>query len=277
MAICHELLFRTYYPLKYVLTYKFSQDHIELLFNKIRRRCGWNNNPNVQQFKYALRSILLRNSIEPSQTGNCTHFSDALCESSGILNISSKRNQHREEVQVTDDIDLSAYEAMLIQLDQESPNELLDNVLYYIAGFVVRSLLKSLKCIDCRSALLLDVDDPHALHKDRYPLHAKLTCFKQNRGLIFPSQSVLKIVKAAEVLFKNRVLFTDKQISYEKNLELKIQYGVLQQLGPDIFARSSASGHFYDHTIGEECDHLSSLLRFVTKKYVNLRMKTYGK
>ena len=72
---------------------------------------------------------------------------------------SSKRNQHRE-VQVTDDKDLSAYEAMLIQLDQESPNELLDNVLYYIAGFVVRSLLKSLKCVDCRSALLLDVDNP---------------------------------------------------------------------------------------------------------------------
>ena len=32
-----------------------------------------------------------------------------------------------------------------------------------------------------------------------------------------------------------------------------------------------------DHTIGEECDHLSSLLRLVTKKYISLRMKTYGK
>ena len=59
IAISHELLFRTYHHIKYILTYKFSQDHIELLFNKIRWRCGWNNNPNVQQFKYALRSILL--------------------------------------------------------------------------------------------------------------------------------------------------------------------------------------------------------------------------
>ena len=82
-------------------------------------------------------------------------------------------------------------------------------------------------------------------------------------------------MKAAEVLFKNRVLYKEKQISYEKNLELKIQYGVLQQLGPDIFTRSS--GHFFDHTIGEECDHLSSLLRLVTNKYITLRMKTYGK
>ena len=97
----------------------------------------------MQQFKYALRSILLRNSIEPSQTGNCTHFDDALSVSSVLLNISSKRNQQRQEVEVADDLNESAYEAMLIQLDQESPNELLDNVLYYIAGFVVRSLLKS--------------------------------------------------------------------------------------------------------------------------------------
>ena len=199
-----------------------------------------------------------------------------MCESSGLLNISSKQNQHKQdEVDITDDLDQSAYEAMLIQLDQESPNELLDNVLYYIAGFVVRSLLKGLKCDGCRSALLLDADDPHALHKGRYPLHAKLACFKQSGGLIFPSQSVLKIVKAVEVLFKNRVLFKDQQISFEKNLELKIQYGVLQQLGPDIFTRSS--GHFFDHTIGEKCDHLSSLLKLVTKKYISLRMKTYGK
>ena len=61
-----------------------------------------------------------------------------MCESSGLPNISSKQNQHKQdEVDITDDLDQSAYEAMLIQLDQKSPNELLDNVLYYIAGFVV--------------------------------------------------------------------------------------------------------------------------------------------
>ena len=44
-SIVKELLHRRYNPYKLVLTYKLSQDHIELLFNKIRRRCGWNNNP----------------------------------------------------------------------------------------------------------------------------------------------------------------------------------------------------------------------------------------
>ena len=55
MAIAIDLLMRSYRPYKYVMTYKFLQDHIELLFNKIQRRCGWNNNPDVLQFKYALR------------------------------------------------------------------------------------------------------------------------------------------------------------------------------------------------------------------------------
>ncbi len=33
-------------PFKYFLTYKFSQDHVKLLFSCIRGRGGWNNNPN---------------------------------------------------------------------------------------------------------------------------------------------------------------------------------------------------------------------------------------
>ena len=54
-SIVKHLLTHKTFPYKYVLTYKFSQDHLELLFNEIRRRGGWNNNPNVLQFKYALR------------------------------------------------------------------------------------------------------------------------------------------------------------------------------------------------------------------------------
>ena len=58
-AVAEELLKRKSEPYKFVLTYKFSQDHLELLFNKIRQRGGWNNNPNVHAFKMALRRILI--------------------------------------------------------------------------------------------------------------------------------------------------------------------------------------------------------------------------
>ena len=61
-------------PFKFLLTYKYSQDHIELLFSCIRSKGGWNNNPNVLQFKYALRNMLLRNKITTSNSANCQMF-----------------------------------------------------------------------------------------------------------------------------------------------------------------------------------------------------------
>ena len=46
-------------PFNYLLTYKYSQDHLELLFSCIRSRGGWNNNRNCLQLKYAPRKMLM--------------------------------------------------------------------------------------------------------------------------------------------------------------------------------------------------------------------------
>ena len=93
MAIVKDLLTQNHKPYEYVMTYKFSQDHIEPLFNKIQRMGGWNNNPNVLEFKYALCQMLIRNSIQPSKTGNCTSFEDLLSDSTAFLDISWKCEQ----------------------------------------------------------------------------------------------------------------------------------------------------------------------------------------
>lgn len=45
------------------MTFKLSQDHLKMFFSRLRRRGGWRNNPNCQQFEWALRSILQKNSI----------------------------------------------------------------------------------------------------------------------------------------------------------------------------------------------------------------------
>jgi len=62
----------------YVLTYKFSQDHLEILFGRIRQKFGANNPvvPNVTQFKTAMKQILLKNSIKCRTNGNCNSFDD---------------------------------------------------------------------------------------------------------------------------------------------------------------------------------------------------------
>ena len=41
--------------LKYILTYKFSQDHLELIFCALRACGGFNNNPTAQQFRAAYK------------------------------------------------------------------------------------------------------------------------------------------------------------------------------------------------------------------------------
>ena len=79
-------------PFEYFLTYKFSQDHIELLFSCIRAKGGWNNNPNSMQLKYALRKMLFRNAVKASKNSNCMDFSESF--SSGIIPIFHKR-KHR--------------------------------------------------------------------------------------------------------------------------------------------------------------------------------------
>ena len=59
-------------PRDELVTYRFSQDHVELLFNAIRRAGGWNNNPSCTQFAYIYRRILARAEVAPSNTGNVT-------------------------------------------------------------------------------------------------------------------------------------------------------------------------------------------------------------
>lgn len=43
----------------YLLTYKQSQDHIELFFNAVRARGGWCVNPTARQFSTAYKKLLV--------------------------------------------------------------------------------------------------------------------------------------------------------------------------------------------------------------------------
>jgi hypothetical protein len=72
LAIAKKLLSREHNKFEYVLTYRFSQDQVEMFFSKIRSRLSWNNNPNALQFKWALRALLQKNQITASEKANCT-------------------------------------------------------------------------------------------------------------------------------------------------------------------------------------------------------------
>jgi hypothetical protein len=55
----------------YLLTYKLSQDHIEMFFCAKRSKGGFNNNPTATQFEAAYKSLLTHAEITTSASANC--------------------------------------------------------------------------------------------------------------------------------------------------------------------------------------------------------------
>jgi len=73
LSVSYQLLNKSLSPLKFVLTYKMSQDHLELFFGCVQARGGSNNNPNSVQFKNTLRQLLFTKNITV-ESGNCSNL-----------------------------------------------------------------------------------------------------------------------------------------------------------------------------------------------------------
>jgi hypothetical protein len=57
-------------PLKYLLTHKLSQDHLEQCFGCIRSHNRWNNNLTARQFATVYKRLIVQHEIKVT-TGNC--------------------------------------------------------------------------------------------------------------------------------------------------------------------------------------------------------------
>ena len=118
----------------YFLTYKVSQDHLELLFACIRGKNGYNNNPDVRIFKSALKRLMLRNSIVASKNANCAMLEENDFNPIFSLKWSMNRAPLEEsnELDENNDTDILPY---VTQLSTQSPYQI--SILAYIAGFIV--------------------------------------------------------------------------------------------------------------------------------------------
>lgn len=136
--------------LEHVLTFRFSQDHLETFFSCIRSMNGCNNNPNTEQFAAAYRKLLLHNEIKSSADANCRQ-SDV-----NILTVSSRRPKLTEnngteyygtENAVDDEINLLNYEETLT-LDYVE-DSLQNHAITYIASSIEKKVVKIIKCQEC--------------------------------------------------------------------------------------------------------------------------------
>ena len=169
-------------PFRYVLTYKMSQDHLELIFSSVRSMNGFCRNPTVRQFVSAMKRILLRASILASKNGNCVVFETD--ESPSIFSLKWSKNRCGDKP--ADEEDIPDH---LLAVDMSGEHSIFKQcTLAYMGGFICRSMRKNISCDTCSEALFTD---------DKSAEHFGLIREKDNGPLLYPSNDVVKVLSVS--------------------------------------------------------------------------------
>ena len=173
--------------MNYLITFKLSQDPLENFFSSIRASCGSNNNPTSIQFKSAFQSLLCK-TLNRTDNGN-SYFDETL----SLVDLTSVPDVN---------FDLNLAEIL------SKENTFTENVLIYMSGFVMKTLLDSEKCTYCRMYL--------ENCKDRVTCH--LIENKQRGGLLQPIVDVVAIVKIANSAY---------DLAIEKGMQSTPDFGIV--------------------------------------------------
>lgn len=162
-----------------------SQDHLEMFFSRVRRRGGWNNNPNCLQFKWTLRAILLKNRIMPSKNANVSVEEPS---SNELFKAKPSASVHHTNA------NMQKFAELL-----KEPSEFHDHILHYLAGYIIRHVSSDCKCTQCCVALHKNTSD------SAFQSQSMLTTRKDRGGLIKPRDDVFQIVKTTDRLLRQDI------------------------------------------------------------------------
>ncbi|CAH0718939.1 unnamed protein product, partial [Brenthis ino] len=235
-------------PLKYLLTYKMSQDHLELFFCAIRSRGGWCPNPTAAQFVSAYKQLMIYHEIK-NYDGNvkANDISILTCASVGSrpryslnalydISVYGQAEYSRLELKYfesTENIQPSVYDKLQEFLHfgwavPNNVNETTKQCVGYITGFVIRSIRNKITCIDCLSACESIPSDAISDRRNGIALIIQ----KNRGGLIIPSQSVVSIYLLVESLFRQACKKTNGKPPVEKKFPAVLAAKVMKELLP---------------------------------------------
>lgn len=191
-----EDLFAENNSYKYILTYKFSQDHIEILFSKIRSRHGYNNNPNALQFQSAMRQLLLRNDIKHSTNANCIALDTDL--SGSVFRFMWKKHKQSlyHDIYNFNESNDESNNRVESQFILPSMIKLNEYIMYYLCGYIVKKL-SNINCYSCALSLTKSQNE-HNYPEPHPETYSKFLDFCNNGGLTSPSTCVYKICMETE-------------------------------------------------------------------------------
>jgi hypothetical protein len=260
--------------LKYLCTYKLSQDHLELFFSSIRASLGFNNNPTAGQLEASFKRLLINNEIQ-SLNGNCIPQDDTQ-----ILFITSSRTS---ETTVADcDIDkMLSYFDLIPKLPMSTDHDYCDvpqfsphlsdfkeAVIGYMAGFVVQRLLKNIKCTECREALVSTTKC--------YGNLASVIFHKDNGGLIYPSEGVYKVCVETEKCILRILNSSGNSLPNTANYSKAVVTAVLNNFhcqSKSVF--DSLNVHSMNMSLSES--HAVNLIRLLSENYCKIRFHHIAK
>lgn len=144
-------------------------------------------------------------------------------------------------------------------LNKTSPvDPFTDNIVSYIAGFIVRRLIPSVKCSICRSRLL-STSDPRHLFPCRY---FDLINIKDRGGLVRPSKAVIKTCMNSERVIRQ---YSKREMASSK-LAARIRLTVIENgvAFPD------------DHDSGLD-SHATQLTKSIIDAYLKVKLHHLSK
>ena len=208
-SVYRTVVMKEEHPFKYILSYKFSQDHLELFFGAVRQACGSNDNPTTVMLKAIYRQFLSRCDVQTGLRCNVV-----ACDDTNLLDVTLNklRDLTLRSVATDDGVnvesvsldhvysknsDVTVAECSTRKLD--TLTIFTDNIVTYMAGFVVRKVVTIIDCEVCKTALFAKSDSDLGVE----PQYCCLVQIKDRGPLVMPSESVRMLISMAEKVIRS--------------------------------------------------------------------------
>lgn len=243
----------------FILSYKISQDHIEMFFSAIRSRGGFCNNPTASQFESAYKRLLIHTEIATSTQANFMRLDET--EILTVTSSSQRIESDSLEYFCTAGIDIDEEDtSMLLYLDQSQYTPYLMDITQYISGFVVRKIISILKCQECAEII-----------SESSTTETTLIDLKTRGGLIKPNDDVTELCRIAENVFRiQQYTFQSNSSNITKKFILK----AFSQININKYFLK-LSNHIYNQNPIN--NHLIQIIQLIFKTYFTIRVHHLNK
>ena len=263
---------------EYLLTYRLSQDHVELLFALIRRLHGCNNNPTTVQFESAMRKIVrIMHEMLMPVNGNCippdstfrSEDPEGTLDGPIILippktKKQSYNNKMYEIVKKTLEENPELRDHDYCSGESWAFTEFCLDVVKYLAGAIVRSIIsdKNMNCEIC-----IDLIREKKREGRSRLIEIRDWGGKDHQKLTRATAEVELICLTAEKIFRQ-----NKNSIFLPNAIERMTILTLKEIPHDILRNDK---HFYQAEFLK--DHRYNLMRLILQKFFNARFNEVAK